>query len=193
MNILLEVVVQIIIMLLMLKYMDLLDNNKYKVIAVVIISAVINYTVFSMNPMENLWGKIIYYLINILIFTGLCKNIKEGLFYGICFYTIQSIFSIIGLYVNLYVTTQFYQLMTYLTIVLSSILSIIAKRVNIISYKKNNMFLYFIINSIALCSAVVFNYYMSINYQLMPDIYYIGFIILGIWVVLNTALSYRIK
>ena len=87
---------------------------------------------------------------------------------------------------------QFYQIMTYLTIVLSAASLLGAKHVNIISYKKNKQ-LFFLINFIVFCTAVSFNYYMSINYQVMPDIYYIGFIILGIWVVLNIVLSYRIK
>lgn len=192
MNSLLEIAVKVIIILLMLKYMNLLDNNKFKVVTFVIVGAVIDYILFANNMNENVWGYVSYYLLNILIFTGLCKNIKEGLFYGICFYTIQSIFSIIGIYVNLYVTMQFYQIMTYLTIVLSAASLLGAKHVNIISYKKNNQ-LFFLINFIVFCTAVSFNYYMSINYQVMPDIYYIGFIILGIWVVLNIVLSYRIK
>lgn len=192
MNSLLEIAVKVIIILLMLKYMNLLDNNKFKVVTFVIVGEVIDYILFANNMNENVWGYVSYYLLNILIFTGLCKNIKEGLFYGICFYTIQSIFSIIGIYVNLYVTMQFYQIMTYLTIVLSAASLLGAKHVNIISYKKNNQ-LFFLINFIVFCTAVSFNYYMSINYQVMPDIYYIGFIILGIWVVLNIVLSYRIK
>lgn len=192
MNSLFEIAVKVIILLLMLKYMNLLDNNKLKVVTFVIVGVVIDYILFANNMNENVWGYVSYYLLNILIFTGLCKNIKEGLFYGICFYTIQSIFSIIGIYVNLYVTMQFYQIMTYLTIVLSAASLLGAKHVNIISYKKNNQ-LFFLINFIVFCTAVSFNYYMSINYQVMPDIYYIGFIILGIWVVLNIVLSYRIK
>lgn len=192
MNILLEAVIIVILIILMLKFMHLLNNDKIKVGTILIISVIINYIIFSMNPFENIWGKVIYYLINILIFTGLCKDTKEGLFYSISFYTIQSIISIIGLYINLYVTMQLYQIMAYLTIAISAALLIMAKRINIVNYNENFKLLYFI-NIISLCIAISFNYYISVNYQLMPDIYYIGFIILGVWIVLNLVLNIRIK
>ena len=191
MQILLEVIVKFFIIIIMLKLLDLL-NDRNKVAVAAGIGIVFDFALLSMNYNENIIGFIACYLFDILIIAGLCKDIKEGLLYGICFQIIIAIFSIIAIYYNIYVSSTFYQLMPCLTVLLTACLLFVIKYFGLIKYTEKNMLLY-IINVVCLIGAIYFNRYLTTNYELMPDIFYWGFVILGIWLIVNVAYQKMIK
>lgn len=192
MKILLDIVIKLIIIIIMLKAMHLLDDNKNKIIIIALIYLASNYLMLSTYITENTIIRFIYYLINIFISASLCIKINEGLFYSLIFYTTEAIINSITLYISIYINDQFHQIMPEITYIICACLLIVAKKINLIKYENNNYLLY-AINVICFFVAIFFNFYMTINYQLMPNIYYLGFIILGISFILNGAICSKMK
>lgn len=187
MTILLEEMVKIIIIAAMLQIVHLLDDNKNKIMIISIISIIINYLLLSMELTKNIVGCATFYTINILIIAMMCKEISKGIFYGICYYFIQPIISVVILYLNVYMNMQFSSLSSYIIALLSAGILSEVHYLKLVRYRGNLIILY-LLNTVALLVSIYYGYCLMSNYVMLSEVFYYGLIILVIWVFLNKLL-----
>ncbi|WP_296875345.1 hypothetical protein [Thomasclavelia sp.] len=187
MIIFLEEMVKIIILITMLQVIHLLDENKNKIIVVGIISVIINFVMVSLKITDTVIGYILYYPINILVITLLCKEFQKGIFYGICYYFIQPIINIAMLYLNVCLNMQFSQLANYITTLLSAGVLAVVHYIKLVRFRGNLIVLY-LINLFALFISMYYGYCLMTDYLMLSEVYYYGFIFIAGWIVLNKLL-----
>ncbi|WP_294580101.1 hypothetical protein [uncultured Thomasclavelia sp.] len=184
MIILLEELVRIIILIAMLQIIHVLDDNKNKISILSILSIIINFIISFFNLANNIAGVIFYYVINIGLIMLMCKKLSNGLFHGICYYIVEPLVAILILYLNTCLNMQFSSLSSYIVALLCAGILSAVHYFQLVRFRGNVVKL-LVINGLMLIVAVYSNYCLSNNYNLLNNWYFIGVIIIVIWICSN--------